>query len=113
MESVAMAKKNLSGSRIELLQGTLDLIILQTLRWGRGARRERELDLEIQAHLRMAQADRRARGESPEEAAAGARREFGNLGRVKEVTREMWGGLWLERVAQDLWFGVRMLWRSP
>ena len=29
-----MASKNRPLSRIELLQGTLDLIILQTLRWG-------------------------------------------------------------------------------
>jgi PadR family transcriptional regulator PadR len=29
-----MAKKDLPLSRIELLQGTLDLIVLQTLRWG-------------------------------------------------------------------------------
>ena len=29
-----MAKKNLPVSRLELLQGTLDLLILQTLRWG-------------------------------------------------------------------------------
>src|SRR5207302_10194035 len=30
-----MAKKSLPVSRIEILQGTLDLIILQTLRWGK------------------------------------------------------------------------------
>ncbi|HYN85402.1 MAG TPA: PadR family transcriptional regulator [Pyrinomonadaceae bacterium] len=29
-----MAKKNRYQNRIELLQGTLDLLILQTLRWG-------------------------------------------------------------------------------
>src|SRR5438067_11866991 len=29
-----MAKKQAPASRIELLQGTLDLIVLQTLRWG-------------------------------------------------------------------------------
>ena len=29
-----MAGKDASVSRIELLQGTLDLIVLQTLRWG-------------------------------------------------------------------------------
>jgi predicted permease len=79
----------------------------------RRARRDEELDVEIQAHLRMAEADRVARGESPAEAAGNARREFGNLGRVKEVTREMWSGLWLERLAQDLGFGFRMLRRSP
>ncbi|HXM79036.1 MAG TPA: permease prefix domain 1-containing protein, partial [Thermoanaerobaculia bacterium] len=73
----------------------------------RPARRDDELDEELHAHLRMAEADRIARGESPEEAAASARREFGNLGLVKEITREMWGGLWLERRVQDLRFGFR------
>jgi PadR family transcriptional regulator len=33
VESI-MAKKDASVSRIELMQGTLDLIVLQTLRWG-------------------------------------------------------------------------------
>ncbi|HXM78033.1 MAG TPA: ABC transporter permease [Thermoanaerobaculia bacterium] len=79
----------------------------------RPARREDELDEELLAHLHMAEADRIARGESPAEAAASARREFGNLGLVKEITREMWGGLWLERRVQDLRFGFRMLRRSP
>jgi macrolide transport system ATP-binding/permease protein len=76
-------------------------------------RREEELDAELAAHLRMAEAERVARGESPADAAANARREFGNLGLVKQTTREMWGGLWLERLAQDLRFGLRMLRRSP
>jgi predicted permease len=61
----------------------------------------------------MAEADRIARGESPAEAAANARVEFGNVGSVKDVTREMWSGLWLERLIQDLRFGFRMLRRSP
>jgi len=29
-----MAKRNPTATRLELLQGTLDLLILQTLRWG-------------------------------------------------------------------------------
>jgi putative ABC transport system permease protein len=80
--------------------------------WSRAAA-DRALDEEIRAHFALAVADRIARGESPEEAVAAARREFGNLGLVKEVTREMWGGMWLERLAQDLRFAVRSLRRSP
>ena len=40
-------------------------------------------------------------GEAPEMAALSARRAFGNVGRVKEITREMWGGMWRERLRQD------------
>jgi macrolide transport system ATP-binding/permease protein len=76
-------------------------------------RRDADLDAELRAHLRMAEADRMARGESPEAAAAGARREFGNVGEVKHVTRQMWSGVWLEGLMQDLRFGFRMLRRSP
>jgi putative ABC transport system permease protein len=75
--------------------------------------RYQELDEEIGAHLRMAEADRVARGESPASAASNARREFGNVSLVKETTREMWGGVWLERLVQDLRYGARMLLRSP
>ena len=71
------------------------------------------LDEELRAHLAMAAADRIARGESPDAAVAGARREFGNVAHVKEVTREMWGGAWIERVRQDFRFAVRSLRRSP
>ena len=85
------------------------------LRWpfASRARRDRELEEEIAAHLREAQADRIALGESPEEAAVNARREFGNRALIQEQTRETWGGLWLEHLVQDLEFGFRMLRRSP
>lgn len=86
---------------------------LSWLPLGRRARREAELDEELRAHLRMAEADRVAAGESPESAAANARRELGNLGLVKEITREAWGGLWLERFLQDARYGLRMLRRNP
>ena len=77
------------------------------------ARRDRELDEELQAHLRMAEAERIAAGETPEDAAAHARRELGNYLRVKETTREAWGGAAIERFGQDLRFGLRMLRRNP
>jgi len=60
--------------------------------WSR--RRDRELDDELRAHLRMAVEERVARGERREDAELAARREFGNLGVVQEVTREMRGGGW-------------------
>jgi predicted permease len=86
---------------------------LSWLPLGRRARREAELEEELRAHLRMAEADRVAAGESPESAAANARRELGNLGLVKEITRGAWGGLWLERFSQDVRYGLRMLRRNP
>src|SRR5260370_39756395 len=56
-------------------------------------RREEELDEELAAHLRMAEAARVARGEAPADGAANARREFGNMGLIKQITRAMWGRL--------------------
>jgi putative ABC transport system permease protein len=74
---------------------------------------DRALDDEIRAHFAMAVADRVARGESPEDALAAVRREFGNVGHVKEVTHETWGGMWLERLLQDVRYASRSLRRAP
>jgi putative ABC transport system permease protein len=86
------------------------------VKWRRNASRDERdvsLDDELRTHLEMATAERIARGESPEEAALAARRELGNVGHIKEVTREMWGGMWLERLRQDLRYAGRSLARSP
>ncbi len=76
-------------------------------------RLEQELDEELEAHFRLAIADRIARGESPEQAAAAARREFGNVTLIKEVTRAKWSWAWLERLLQDLALAFRTLRRTP
>src|SRR5215468_9172179 len=75
--------------------------------------RDANLDDEIRAHLEMAVRDRVAQNESPKAARAAARREFGNVGNVKKVTREMWGGMWRERLLQDLHYAFRSLRRAP
>ena len=68
---------------------------------GFGARKS-DLDEEIEAHRRMAIADRMARGESAEEARAATEHEMGNMPRAKDVTRETWGWVRLERLLQDV-----------
>ncbi|MGB6462447.1 MAG: ABC transporter permease [Candidatus Acidiferrum sp.] len=76
-------------------------------------RRGEELDEELQSHLQMAAQDRADRGETTGLAQDAARKELGNLGLIKEVTREMWGWGSIERLAQDVRYGLRMLARSP
>jgi predicted permease len=76
-------------------------------------RKQEELNEELQSHLQMATNDRVQRGAQPEEAQMAARREFGNVELIKDVTREMWGGASLERFVQDVRYGLRMLAKSP
>jgi predicted permease len=75
--------------------------------------RKKELDEEIASHLRMAIADRVARGATEEGARAAAEREMGNLPLAKDVTRETWGWVWLERLGQDVRYALRQMRRSP
>jgi predicted permease len=80
--------------------------------WRRN-REQQELEQELQTHLQMAASDRLERGESAERAQLSARREFGNVDLVRQVTRDQWGGRWLEESLQDLRYGARMLRKNP
>ena len=81
--------------------------------WWNWRKRSDELEKEIQHHLQMAETEHIERGVSQNQAQAGARREFGNVGLVKELTRDAWGWRWLEDLYEDLRFGMRALGRVP
>jgi predicted permease len=80
--------------------------------WQSQDRRE-ELEQELQSHLRMAASDRIERGEAAEKAEQAARREFGNVSLVQQITRDQWGWRWLEEFLRDLRYGARMLRKNP
>jgi predicted permease len=72
-----------------------------------------ELDDEIAAHLEERVEELVREGMSKEEAAAKAKREFGNVTAVKQTAREAWGWTWIEDFFVDLRFGLRMSKKSP
>ena len=84
------------------------------MRWPLHRRaKEVELDEEILAHLAIEAKQRIEEGETPEEAERSARREFGNVALVKEVTRSMWGYGQLESLVQDLKYAVKGMPKAP
>ncbi len=81
--------------------------------WWNWRKRGEQLDKEIQHHLQMAAEEREERGASPCDAQSEARREFGNVGLVKEVARDVWGWRWLKDMYEDARYGLRTLRKSP
>ena len=80
-------------------------------RWRK--RRNEELNEEIQGHLELAARENMESGLAQRDAQTAARHEFGSIALAEEVTRDMWGGRWLEDLLQDVRCGLRMLRKSP
>jgi predicted permease len=78
----------------------------------RSAQDDRDLDDEIAFHLAQETALRADRGTAPADTQRIARRDFGNVRQVKEVTRDMTGWHWLDTLYRDVAFGFRLLRRS-
>jgi predicted permease len=88
--------------------------LLAKLRGLLGDRRaDKELDDEIEMHLRLLTERYVRQGMSGAEAASAARRQFGNITQLQEVNREMRGIKFIETVIQDLRYGLWMLRRNP
>ena len=79
----------------------------------RWRRQESELDEEIRFHLARETEERIAAGMSPEEARAAARRDFGNVTLMRELTREAWGWASAEALLQDARGALRAMRRNP
>src|ERR1700691_3417083 len=72
-----------------------------------------DLDRDIQDHIEIETQDNIGRGMSPEEARYAAIRTFGNATKIKHQTYEVWSVAWVERLLQDVRFGVRTIWKNP
>src|SRR5437868_13811849 len=75
--------------------------------------REAELDEEVRTHLNMAAQTLTERGVAQKEAERAAKRDFGNVELTKEVTRDAWGGRWLQDLISDARYGLRMVSKNP
>jgi predicted permease len=74
---------------------------------------EQEMEEEMRFHLRILVREKIERGMRPEEAEREARRRFGNVGHIKDLSRDIKGGGFMGALLQDLRYGARMLVKHP
>lgn len=79
----------------------------------RRSRVEADLEREIDLHIEQLIRERMAAGMAETEARADARREFGIVALTKEQCRDTRRTGWIEALARDLSFAVRVLGKSP
>ena len=76
-------------------------------------RRHGDVERDIRDHIELAIEENIAGGMSLEEARRQARLEFGNVAATIEDTRAVWTAAWVSQFAQDLRYGLRLVYRQP
>jgi predicted permease len=71
------------------------------------------LEEEMRLHLEMRQQEHLKRGLQEHDARAAARRRFGNVTVLREISHMEWGWEWFEHLAQDARYSLRILRKSP
>ena len=77
---------------------------------------DRDLDEELRAYVEMVSAEKMQTGVDPEEAHRYARRQTegpGGFDQVVQSVRDVRAGVWLDRLVQDVQYGVRTLAKNP
>jgi predicted permease len=74
---------------------------------------DRDLDDELQAYVELVSAEKVRAGVDPEVAHLDARRQAGGIDQVVQGVRDVRAGVWLDRLAQDIRYGVRTLAKNP
>jgi macrolide transport system ATP-binding/permease protein len=77
--------------------------------WKQRHRKEEELREELTFHLAEEADERQAGGLSAEQARWAARRDLGNVTRLREDARALWSWILLEQLAQDVRYGLRTI----
>jgi predicted permease len=72
-----------------------------------------DLEEEMRLHLELRQQEQLRSGMTADDARSAARRRFGNATYLKEQSHIAWGWEWLEQLANDVRYGLRMLRKSP
>ena len=83
------------------------------MRWLWRKSRELELDRELRADLELEAEEQRGSGMAARDAQFAVQRQLGNTTLLKEMVREVWGWTSLERLGQDIRYGLRQLCKNP
>jgi predicted permease len=92
---------------------TIREFIGRLMAWRRRRELDRELAADLEAHLELLARDLEREGLPPAEARAAARRQVGNLTRLREESRDAWGFPALDAFLQDVRYAARGLLQAP